>query len=604
MSTFSEQVHITIDDFTQTVVYYDLKLSQKMMDHHHFSFVWQYTGKPVINPADQAAALRRYKGREVIFTFKSLNGGIKLMSKGIITKLKSVDVNGSPVGLHVKGISHTILLDERKKSRTFLDRNLQEIALNIFAEETAGEFYQRDAIQPNYTKIFDYKPQYNETSFNFLKRLSARYGEWFYFDGMRIQFGQIKTSKVKLINQASLHKFGIETNLVSHKTSFGGYDYNAASNITASEAKTNKGSVDSFSKIVLDRQASVSQPNLSIGAYTNQAKNAAEITELVQLQTAGKDANSVVYSGISYLPIGVGQVFSIQNQTVEHELLAIEVIHHSQVHGNYSCEFKAIPADVAAPHYTDVEKFRKAKSQSAKVYDNNDPEKLGRVRVEFYWAAGSTKSEWMRVVQSYSGEGWGIYNRPEIGDEVLIDFEGGNIDCPYVSGSHYNGRAKPEFFDPKNMIKGWKFRFGQFLKFVEKVGIWLSDPSGNEIHLNEEEKNMTLTTPGTLTLNCKNLILNVGENMTTNVTVNKTDRIGADHSENIVGLKTLGVGGDFKALVDGKYLEHIKGDFESTTEKDRHDNGKQSLNHNTEGDLNKNAQNEIQNNSGEQTRQN
>lgn len=463
MSTFSEQVHITIDDFTQTVVYYDLELSQKMMDHHHFSFIWQYTGKAVIKPADQAAALRRYKGREVIFTFKSLNGGIKLMSKGIITKLKSIDVNGSPVGLHVTGISHTILLDEMKKSRTFLDRNLQEIALNIFAEETAGEFYQRDAIKPTYTKIFEYKPQYNETSFNFLKRLSARYGEWFYFDGMRIQFGQIKTSKVKLINQASLHKFGIETNLVSHKTSYGGYDYNSAKSITASEAKTNKGSVDSFSKIVLDRQASVSQPNLSIGAYTNQAKNATEITELVQLQTAGNDANSVVYSGISYLPIGVGQVFSIQNQTVEHELLAIEVIHHSQVHGNYSCEFKAIPADVAAPHYTDVEKFRKAKSQSAKVYDNNDPEKLGRVRVEFYWAAGSTKSDWMRVVQSYSGEGWGIYNRTEIGDEVLIDFEGGNIDCPYVSGSHYNGKAKPEFFDPKNMIKGIKLRFGQLL---------------------------------------------------------------------------------------------------------------------------------------------
>ncbi|MTD69946.1 type VI secretion system Vgr family protein, partial [Flavobacterium sp. LC2016-13] len=513
-------------------------------------------------------------------------------------------VNGSPVGLHVKGISHTILLDDMKKSRTFLDRNLQEIALNIFAEETAGEFYQRDAIEPTYTKIFDYKPQYNETSFDFLKRLSARYGQWFYFDGMRMQFGQTKTSKVKLINGASLHEFGIETNLVSHKTSFGGYDYNLASNINASEAKTNTGSVDSFAKVVLDRQASVSQPNLNVGAYTNQAQNATDITELAKLQTAGRDANSVFYTGISYLPIGLGQVFTIQNQTVEHELVAIEVIHHSQIHGNYKCEFKAIPADVAAPHYTNVEKFRKAKSQSAKVYDNNDPEELGRVKVEFYWGAGSTKSEWMRVVQSYSGEGRGVYNRPEIGDEVLIDFEGGNIDCPFVSGSHYNGKAKPEFFDSKNMIKGWKLRFGQLFKFVEKVGIWLSDPSGNEIHLDEENKNVTITTLGTLTLNCKNLVLNVDQNMSTNVNVNKTDIIGVNHSENVGGLKTIGIGGDFNAIVEGKYLEHIKGNFESTAEKDRHDNGKQSLNHNTGGDLNKNAQKEIQNNSGEQTRHN
>ncbi len=133
MSKFSEQVKITIDEFTQQIVYYDLVLCQKMMDHHYFSFVWQYTGKAIIKPADQAEALRKYKGREVIFTFKV--NGIQLMSKGIITKLKSVDVNGSPVGLHVTGISHTVLLDDMKKSRIFSDRNLQEIALNIFSEE-------------------------------------------------------------------------------------------------------------------------------------------------------------------------------------------------------------------------------------------------------------------------------------------------------------------------------------------------------------------------------------------------------------------------------------------------------------------------------------
>ncbi|WP_394774693.1 hypothetical protein [Flavobacterium sp.] len=153
MSKFSEQVHITIDGFTQTVIYYDLELSQAMMDHHHFSFVWQYTGQAVIKPADQAKALRAYKGMEVIFTFKSLNGGIRLMSKGFITGLKSIDIHGSPVGLHVKGTSHTNLLDDLAKSRTFLDRSLQEIAVKIFSEETAGEFYQIDAIKPTNTKF-------------------------------------------------------------------------------------------------------------------------------------------------------------------------------------------------------------------------------------------------------------------------------------------------------------------------------------------------------------------------------------------------------------------------------------------------------------------
>ncbi|WP_427872903.1 hypothetical protein [Flavobacterium sp. MMS24-S5] len=135
MAHFSEQVHITIGGFTQNVVYYDLKLSQKMADHHHFSFVWQYTGRAVINPADQAKALRTYLGDEVIFTFKSLTG-IRLMSKGIITELSSIDLDGSPAGLHVSGVSHSIVIDDMKKSRTFKDRSMDDIVLGIFAEVT------------------------------------------------------------------------------------------------------------------------------------------------------------------------------------------------------------------------------------------------------------------------------------------------------------------------------------------------------------------------------------------------------------------------------------------------------------------------------------
>ncbi|MEP6806465.1 MAG: contractile injection system protein, VgrG/Pvc8 family [Flavobacterium sp.] len=324
MAHFADQVKITIDDYPQNIVYYDLKLTQKMMDHHHFSFTWQYTGSPVIKPADQAAALRKYQGCEVIFTFTTASGN-RLMSKGIISKLKSVDVDGSPLGLHVTGISHTILLDDLKKSRSFSDRNLKDIATSIFSGETAGEFYQIDSIKPTFTKIFEHKTQYNETSFEFLKRLSARYGQWLYFDGMRMQLGQTKFSNIKLINRSSLHNFCIETNLVSQKSSLAGYDHMSAAGIKSSKEKTNKGSADSFSRIVLDRQASVSQRNLSVSGYTNQAKNAYEMAEMVELQTAGKDANSVFYSGVSYLPIGVGQVLPSKTKPYNMNLLPLKL---------------------------------------------------------------------------------------------------------------------------------------------------------------------------------------------------------------------------------------------------------------------------------------
>ena len=114
MSQFSEQVQISIEGFTQNVIYYNLELSQKMADHHYFSFFWQYTGKPIIEPHDQEKAFSNYIGSEVIFTFKSLTG-IRLMSKGIITELSSIDADGSPAGLHVSGVSHSIVIDDIKK---------------------------------------------------------------------------------------------------------------------------------------------------------------------------------------------------------------------------------------------------------------------------------------------------------------------------------------------------------------------------------------------------------------------------------------------------------------------------------------------------------
>jgi type VI secretion system secreted protein VgrG len=567
MAHFAEQVHITIGDFTQSVVYYDLKLSQKMMDHHHFSFVWQYTGSPVIKPADQAEALRKYKGKEVIFTFKSLTG-IQLMSKGVIQGLKSVDVNGSPVGLHVKGISHTILLDDMKKSRTFLDRSLREMALGIFAEETAGEFYQREAIEPTYTKTFEYKPQYNETSFEFLKRVSARYGQWFYFDGMRMQFGKTKTSKVKLINGASLHQFGIETNLVSHKTSFGGYDYTNASGIRSSQATINTGSADSFSAVVRSRQAPVAQPDLTIGAYTNQAQDNTEIAEMVNLQTAGRDANSVFYSGISYLPIGVGQVFTVQNQTVEHQLIAIEVIHHSEVHGNYTCEFTAIPADVYAPHYTDVEVFAKAESQPATIRDNNDPEGMGRVKVNFFWASGSTSSEWMRLIQPHAGSGKGFYFIPEIGEEVLVGFEGGNVDCPYVMGAHYNGSESSSYNTSGNDIKVIQTRSGCKILINDADGSILTEDKAGSKVFQDGNGNINMDAPSDITFNAGgNISMTAGKNISSSATLDISESAGANKSTTVGMMNTLSVGVDYMVNVTGKLFELVIGERKSQAKK-------------------------------------
>ena len=597
MAHFSDQVHITIGSFTQNIIYYDLKLSQKMADHHYFSFVWQYTGKAIINPADQAKAIRKYLGDEVIFTFKSLTG-IKLMSKGIITDLVSIDRNGSAAGLHVVGKSHTIVLDDHPKSRTFLERGMDDIVLGIFAEGP-GEFYQRNAIRSTYLKEFKYLAQYNETSFNFLKRLSARYGQWFYFDGMRMQYGQTSQTKIKLINGASLHSFKIQAIMASHKISLAGYNYNNAEGIRNSAARTSTGSKDGFASVIGFNQGTVVQPELRIGAYTNNAQSKEEIDEMVKLQTAGSDANSVYYSGISYLPLGLGQVFTIVNQTVEHELIVIEATHHSEVHGNYTCEFKAIPADVAAPHYTNVHAFAKAETQPARIIDNNDPEGLGRVKVEFYWASGSTSSDWMRMIQPHSGAGKGFYFIPEIGEEVLVGFEGGNAQCPYVMGTHYNGKESSGYSTPENDLKVIRTRSGIIIILNDADGsVLIQDPSGNKYFM-DGNGSMEFDAPKNMTFNAgENINMNAGQNMTTNVGVNKTDTIGGNYTETITGSKYLSIGINFVLNVTSNMFEWIKGNKE-TESKGIKEMAQEVFLNSTEKSINVRGAKNVNNHSGE-----
>ncbi|MDA8047026.1 MAG: VgrG-related protein [Actinomycetota bacterium] len=78
------------------------------------------------------------------------------------------------------------------------------------------------------------------------------------------------------------------------------------------------------------------------------------------------------------------------------------------------------------------------------VVDNMDPDGLGQVKVMFPWLAPDYISAWARVMQIGASKlGGGFLWVPEVGDEVLIGFDRGSIDHPFVIGNLYNGIAKP-----------------------------------------------------------------------------------------------------------------------------------------------------------------
>src|SRR3972149_536693 len=77
------------------------------------------------------------------------------------------------------------------------------------------------------------------------------------------------------------------------------------------------------------------------------------------------------------------------------------------------------------------------------VTNNQDPDGLGRVKIKFPWLSDDNETDWVRIATLMAGGQRGGFFLPEVGDEVLVAFEHGDINHPYVIGALWNGVDKP-----------------------------------------------------------------------------------------------------------------------------------------------------------------
>ncbi len=77
------------------------------------------------------------------------------------------------------------------------------------------------------------------------------------------------------------------------------------------------------------------------------------------------------------------------------------------------------------------------------VTNNNDPDGLGRVKVKYPWLSDVDESNWARIATPMAGNERGFYFLPDVDDEVLVAFEHGRIEYPYVLGALWNGQDRP-----------------------------------------------------------------------------------------------------------------------------------------------------------------
>jgi uncharacterized protein involved in type VI secretion and phage assembly len=120
------------------------------------------------------------------------------------------------------------------------------------------------------------------------------------------------------------------------------------------------------------------------------------------------------------------------------------------------------------------------------VTNNQDPEGLGRVKVKIPRLSGDDESNWARIATFMAGKDRGAFFLPEVDDEVLVAFECGDINMPYVIGALWNGVDKPfeTNSDGKNDKRVIKSRSGHLIRLDDKDGaekIEIIDKTGKNL---------------------------------------------------------------------------------------------------------------------------
>lgn len=143
------------------------------------------------------------------------------------------------------------------------------------------------------------------------------------------------------------------------------------------------------------------------------------------------------------------------------------------------------------------------------VTNNQDPDRLGRVKVKFPWLSKDDESDWARIAAPMAGKNRGAFFLPEVDDEVLVAFEQGDIDHPYVLGALWNGKDTPpaDNRDGKNHVRLIQSRSGHLIQLDDTHGdekIEIIDQSGrNKIVIKTADNSITITAEDKLELNAK-----------------------------------------------------------------------------------------------------
>lgn len=406
-------------------------------------------------------------------------GEVRQSFMGIIANIRNKKDEGGGYGkLFITGYAPSILLENGKDCQSYEDKKLEDIIKEATAEYAPEAKPVTENLNTKYS--IPYTVQYKESDYQFIKRLAHRYGEYFYYDGQNLIFGNKVQPIVEVGENIDLIDIEFEMMIKPQ-----GFTYISYDSISAKVKEKDSDSVQAqqkdnpFQAIAVNASKDVFKKKAEMLFNGTSHQNVeSDLKEMVLRQKESRE-NTFTVRGRSrdpQLKIGGRAKISDINAKAMETYRIIEISHFHDGN-NYHNEFVGIP-DIFISPFFDEDAFPTCEEQSATVTDNDHPQ--GMIKIQFPWQVRKgLKTPWLRVVTPYAGKGKGMHIIPEVGEEVIVGFDNGNAERPFVFGAMFNGESSAGLGGSGNFMKGLQTPSGSRMQMNDKDGsLHLQDNGG------------------------------------------------------------------------------------------------------------------------------
>ena len=559
-----------------------LQIEQNIGKHHRFQMAVELEtgGNRYVHNINSS---KKWLGESIVV--KAANTPIFV---GVVTNVQ-LHREGSDFGcIIVSGYSATYRMETAHSCFSWNDRTIGDVVKKL-CEQAKVQL----ELNPAFKETKDFICQYEESDFDFIRRLAHQYQEWMYFDGTKLIFGKPRklADPIRLEYGTTLSSLDIGLQTLARSEQVFSYHSGA------------------------DREMQRMTPDLayghdklageafraSLGMFSKPARqhalprisNETELVNYMGRKQAAETAETHYITAESQVPtLRVGSVVSLYSSFLERvgnlseeslgNFIIIEITHEVSQGSYYKNRFKAIPATIKAMPSPKV-RMPLAETQMATVLSNADPEGKGRVRVRMNWQTDGMQTSWVRVMTPDGGSSSDVKSNrgfvfiPEVGDQVLLGFRHGDPARPYVMGSLFNGTTGGGGLEGNHM-KSLTTRSGHTIKLndsLSSLGITIKDIKGNSIHIDSvgddiiinAKRNITINAGETFTVNAREMEVNIDRDIIEKIGKNKISTIGnkisleaMEKEEEITENTNINIGGHLTQEVGDIVLETFSGD--------------------------------------------